>query len=174
MMKGSPRCRPWSVSLMGIAVLVLARPASGAPPANQFARAVRPASPYRNFRYRLRRDSGTPAIAGFDRFTLKGPVAPPSAPSAQATGRTLKTVEKYVDVTLERGLSVDPGFPKWTNALASAPPESFFVDEADEAGRVLTTRHFAQCRAVESQQMPDLDANTAATRLLHIVLRCAP
>src|SRR5512140_1875217 len=118
MMKGSPRCRPWSVSLMGIAVLVLARPASGAPPANQSARAVRPASPYRNFRYRLRRDSGTPAIAGFDRFTLKGPVAPPSAPSAQATqasGRRLKAFGSYADVTLERGLSVDPGFPKWIN-----------------------------------------------------------
>ncbi len=151
-----------------LAAAVAATSVDAAGPTERAAR-VHPANPYHLYRYQVRWRGGSLPIAGFSKLAEAASPAPAAAAPARVKG-----LQKTTDVTLERGVTSAPDFSAWLYAKSPNALESLTIDVADEAGRIASTKTHAKCHAVVVQALPDLDAGGNATKIAHLVLRCAP
>lgn len=115
--------------------------------------------PYRNFKFRLSWDgryvAGASKMSGFDRKSI----------------------------TLERGVTHDPEFERWTHGLEAfdADPTREFsledirkdliVEVCDEAGIPALAYRIRRCWVSEYQSMPDLDADANAIAITRLTLQ---
>ena len=115
--------------------------------------------PYRNFKFRLSWDGRCVAAAskmsGFDRKAI----------------------------TLERGVTHDPEFERWTNgveAFDADPAREFSLEEirrdlivevCDESGVPALAYRIRRCWVSDYQSVPDLDANANAVAIERLTLQ---
>jgi hypothetical protein len=127
----------------------------------------------RAHRFCVRRAAGAPAVAGFGQFTATGPIvgSPRSGPR-RAAGPAAPPAVPHVEVSLDHGKGFDAGFASWASAGAAAPPGDIVVDVMNEAGQRVSTRHFTQCRPMQYQGVPNLDAGAFEVAIAHLKLRC--
>jgi phage tail-like protein len=130
--------------------------------------------PYKNFRFRLKWDGQS--IAGVSRCTIieqRGGGDPSTSHKTPGRG-------KYEPITLERGVTYDPGFQTWAGlawnqgAGAQVPPErvprDITLEIFNEAGELAVAYTIYRCRVSEFEGMPDLDAGANAVAIEHIKL----
>ena len=115
--------------------------------------------PYRNFKFRISWDgrcvAGASKMSGFDRKAI----------------------------TLERGITHDPEFERWTHGLEAfdADParelsmeeirRDLIVEVCDESGTPALAYRIRRCWVSEYQSVPDLDANANAVTLEKLTLQ---
>ena len=115
--------------------------------------------PYRNFKFRISWDgryvAGASKMSGFDRKAI----------------------------TLERGITHDPEFERWTHgveAFEADPGREFsleairrdlVVEVCDESGVPALAYRIRRCWVSEYQSMPDLDANANAVAIERLTLQ---
>jgi phage tail-like protein len=126
--------------------------------------------PYRNYRLRVVLDgrfvAGLSKMSALKRARMGNQMPPPP-------GRLLKVPNpgrtKFEAVTLERGVTNDPGFDAWARRVhdAGAPAASLKsarkdlrVQMLDLTGQVARTVTLTQCWVSEYQALPDLDAGS--------------
>ena len=150
----------------------------------QFSKNSTRFDPYKNFKFRVRFETG-PAIAGISKVTgLKRTtqVVPhreggdPSS-SHKSPGRT-----EYEAITLERGVTHDPEFEQWASKVWQfhSKPESgaesslkdfrrnLIIELYNEADQKVLAYKVYRCWVSEYQALPDLDANANAVAIQHI------
>jgi phage tail-like protein len=124
--------------------------------------------PYRNYRLRVVFDGRF--VAGLNKMSaLKGATMGDQMPPPP--GRLLKVPipgrTKFEAVTLERGVTDDPGFDAWARRVHEAGVQAASLKGArrdlqvqmlDEAGQVVRTVTLTQCWVSEYRALPDLDA----------------
>jgi phage tail-like protein len=97
--------------------------------------------------------------------------------SRKSPGRT-----NYEPITLERGVTHDPEFEQWANKVwnfgaglgAEVSLKDFRKDITielyNEAGQLVIAYKVYRCWVSEFQALPDLDTNTGALAIQHIIL----
>lgn len=139
--------------------------------------------PYKNFKFRVKWDGRY--VAGISKVSaLKRSTDPiehreggdPSS-SRKSPGRT-----KYDAITLERGVTHDTEFEKWSNKVwnygsglgAEVSLKDFrkdlIIEVYNEAGQLAIAYKVYRCWVSEYQALPDLDANAGAVAIQHIKL----
>ena len=139
--------------------------------------------PYKNFKFRVKWDgkyiAGISKISGLKRTTEVLEEREGGDPSAshKSPGRT-----KYEPITLERGVTQDPGFSNWAGLVwnfgATLGSEvslanfrkDVYLEFYNEAGQLVIAYKIYRCWVSEYQAMPDLDANANAIAIEHIKL----
>jgi phage tail-like protein len=140
--------------------------------------------PYKNFKFRVKWDgrviAGVSKVSALKRSTDVVDYREGGNPS---TTHKSPGLTKYEPITLERGVSHDPDFEQWANAVAShsatagqgASASDFRKDITLElvspAGKVLLSYRIHRCWVSEFQALPDLDANSNAIVFEHVVLQ---
>lgn len=139
--------------------------------------------PYKNFKFRVKWDGRY--VAGISKVSaLKRSTDPiehreggdPSS-SRKSPGRT-----KYDAITLERGVTHDTEFEKWSNKVwnygtglgAEVSLKDFrkdlIIEVYNESGQLAIAYKVYRCWVSEYQALPDLDANAGAVAIQHIKL----
>jgi phage tail-like protein len=134
--------------------------------------------PYKNFKFRVRWDgryvAGISKVSSLKRTTevVKHRDGGDPSSSRKAPGRS-----EYEPITLERGVTHDPEFEKWANAVwnfgsglgAEVSLRSFrkdiIVEVYNEAGQLALAYKVYRCWVSEFQALPDLDANANAVAI---------
>jgi phage tail-like protein len=90
---------------------------------------------------------------------------------------------KFEPITLERGVTHDADFEQWANKTYSHPAKpgknvtlkdfrkDIVLEIVNEAGQVVLTYRIFRCWVSEFQALPDLDANSNAVIIEHLVLQ---
>jgi len=139
-----------------------ARPATGVPGVLRALPGSRAPDPCRKYRYCIRWTGGKAAAA--NHVSVSGPL------SSQVQGNT----ETHVQLTLDQGVITSTAFAGWVNGTTTSPARDITIDEVNEAGTTVGSRHFSGCHALVAQTLPDLDSGTAAVRIAHMKLQCLP
>jgi phage tail-like protein len=134
--------------------------------------------PYKNYRFRVFFDRSTTPVAGFTMMTdpKRPPLGVEAKDKAYAVGR-----QRYEAVTLERGITHDSGFERWTNATYVVDPgrrtqpldklrRTVIIVGLDEQARPAHRWTLSGCWISEYQAVPDLDAGANAVAIEHIKL----
>lgn len=141
------------------------------------------ANPYKNLKFRLR--WGNRVVAGFSKVSpfdrRKGIVSRRSLagprPHNRGSGRT-----EWDAITLERGVTQDPGFEQWAGEVSSFGStlgsevsladfrKDLFLDFVNEAGQKVRSYKIYRCWVSEYESVPDLDADANAVAIQHIKL----
>jgi phage tail-like protein len=139
--------------------------------------------PYKNFKFRVKWDGkyvlGVSKVSGFKRTTevVKHRAGGDPSTSRKSPGRT-----EFDAITLERGVTHDLEFLKWTNKVwnfgAGLGAESSLKDFRkditielyNEAGQLAIAFKVFRCWVSEFQPVSDLDANANAVAIEHIKL----
>src|ERR1041385_5632135 len=141
--------------------------------------------PYKNFKFRIKFEGSTDAVAGISKIsTLKRTTevvkhregGDPSS-SRKSPGRT-----KYEAITLERGVTHDVDFEQWANKVWNFGSglgkevslkdfrKNLIIEMYNEAGQLVIAYKVYRCWVSEYQAQPDLDANANAVAIQHIKL----
>jgi len=133
--------------------------------------------PYKNFNFRLSWN-GT-VVAGANKATGLPPAAHALTQPAAAGPPPIRT--KYEPITLESGVTYDPGFQNWANrignlqgatpALGPASTKDLILESFDEAGQKLATWSLQGCWVSEFQSLPDLGAGANVIAIEHLILQ---
>ena len=139
--------------------------------------------PYKNFKFRVKWDgryvAGVSKVSGVKRMTEVVEHREGGDPSMarKSPGRT-----KYDPITLERGVTHDTEFERWSNRVwnfgsglgAEVSLQSFrkdiIIEFYNEAGQLALAYKVYRCWVSEYQALPDLDANANAVAIQHIKL----
>ena len=139
--------------------------------------------PYKNFKFRVKWDgryvAGVSKVSGVKRTTEVVEHREGGDPSMarKSPGRT-----KYDPITLERGVTHDTEFERWSNRVwnfgsglgAEVSLQSFrkdiIIEFYNEAGQLALAYKVYRCWVSEYQALPDLDANANAVAIQHIKL----
>lgn len=139
--------------------------------------------PYRNFKFRVKWEGRY--VAGVSRISaLKRTTEVIEARDGNDPGRTRKLPGRttYEAITLERGVSHDAEFEKWSDEVAnggSGPGggtagtnirKDIVIELYNEAGQLALAYKVYRCWVSEYQALPDLDANANAVVIEHIKL----
>jgi phage tail-like protein len=140
--------------------------------------------PYKNFKFRVKWDgkyvAGVSRMSALRRITEVVEFREGGDPSAsrRSPGRT-----RYEPITLERGVTHDVEFEQWANKvwnLGAGPGaevslkdfrKDIVIDLFNEAGQRVISYKVFRCWVSEFQALPELDANSAAIAIQHIVLQ---
>ena len=138
--------------------------------------------PYKNFKFRIFWEGGSAPVAGMTRLSgydrppvaLKGPVRADPDGTGHTPGRT-----EYEAITLERGVTSDPEFLAWANAVSNRSAQgpqranvrrTLLIEMYNEAGHLTVRYRVFRCCVSEFQALPDLDANANAVAIEHMKL----
>jgi phage tail-like protein len=139
--------------------------------------------PYKNFKFRVKWDgryvAGVSKVSGLKRTTevVKHREGGDPSSSRKSPGRT-----EFEPITLERGVTHDTEFEKWTNKVwnfgsglgAEVSLKDFrkdlILEMYNEAGQVALSYKIFRAWVSEYQPLPDLDANANAVAIQHIKL----
>jgi phage tail-like protein len=139
--------------------------------------------PYKNFKFRVKWDgryvAGVSKVSGVKRTTEVVEHRDGGDPSTshKSPGRT-----KYEAITLERGVTHDTEFERWSNRVwnfgsglgSEVALQSFrkdlILEFYNEAGQLAIAYKVYRCWVSEYQALPDLDANANAVAIQHIKL----
>lgn len=145
--------------------------------------------PYKNFKFRVKWDgkyvAGISKVGSLKRTTevVKHREGGDPSSSRKSPGRT-----EYEAIMLERGVTHDLEFEKWTskvwnykNAQAGADQRTqevsladfrkdIIIDVFNETGQKAISYKVYRCWVSEYQALPDLDANANAVAIQHIKL----
>ncbi|TVR78081.1 MAG: phage tail protein [Rhodospirillales bacterium] len=139
--------------------------------------------PYKNFKFRVKWDgryvAGISKVGALKRSTevVEHREGGDPSSSRKSPGRT-----KYEAITLERGVTHDPEFEKWSNKVwnygtglgAETSLKDFrkdiILEVYNEAGQLVLAYRIYRCWVSEFQAMPDLDANANAVAIQTIKL----
>jgi phage tail-like protein len=139
--------------------------------------------PYKNFKFRLKWDgryvAGVSKVSALKRTTevVKHREGGDPSSSRKSPGRT-----EFEAITLERGVTHDTEFEKWTNKVwnygsglgAETSLRDFrkdvIIELLNEAGQVVQAYKVFRCWVSEYQSLPDLDANANAVAIARIKL----
>jgi phage tail-like protein len=160
--------------LLAVAAVAVGGAAMSPPPAESASRAianaVAGADPYARYRYRLRIRGRV--VAGFS--------TPPVRRSNDVKGHGRS---KYEMITLERGVTVDPGFAQWAASASPNPSagptggargsvKSVLLESYDENGRLAQTFAGVNCWISHYSSLPDLNANASDVAIEELILAC--
>ena len=139
--------------------------------------------PYKNFKFRVKWDgkyvAGVSKVSTLKRTTevVKHREGGDPSSSRKSPGRT-----EYDAITLERGVTHDTEFEKWTNKIwnygsglgAETSLKDFrkdiTVELYNEAGQLAISYRIYRCWVSEFQALPDLDANANAVAIARLKL----
>ena len=139
--------------------------------------------PYKEFKFRVKWDghyvAGVSKISALRRTTevIEHREGGDPSSSRKSPGRT-----NYEPITLERGVTHDPEFEQWANKVwnfgaglgAEVSLKDFRKDITielyNEAGQLVIAYKVYRCWVSEFQALPDLDTNTGALAIQHIIL----
>ena len=139
--------------------------------------------PYKNFKFRVKWDgryvAGVSKVSALKRSTeiVEHREGGDPSTSRKSPGRT-----KYEAITLERGVTHDTEFEKWSNKVwnygsglgAEVSLKDFrkdvIVEVYNEAGQLALAYKVYRCWVSEFQAVPDLDANANAVAIQSIKL----
>jgi phage tail-like protein len=139
--------------------------------------------PYKNFKFRVRWDgryvAGVSKVGALKRSTevVEHREGGDPSTSRKSPGRT-----KYEPITLERGVTHDPEFERWSNKVwnygsglgAEVSLKDFrkdvIIEMYNEAGQVALAFKVYRCWVSDFQALPDLDANANAVAIQSIKL----
>lgn len=139
--------------------------------------------PYKNFKFKVKWDgkyvAGISKVSSLKRSTemVEHREGGDPSTSRKSPGRT-----KYEGITLERGVTHDLEFEKWSNKVwnygAGLGSEvslkdfrkDLILEVLNEAGQVAISYKIYRCWVSEYQAMPDLDANANAVAIQTIKL----
>lgn len=140
--------------------------------------------PYKNFKFRLKWQgvyvAAVNKVSALKRTTEVVTFREGGDPS---TVHVSPGQAKFDPITLERGLTLDPGFEQWARKVWSygALPGSevslldfrrdISLDFFDEAGQVVLTYNIYRCWPSEYTALPELDASANAVAIQTLVLQ---
>ncbi|MGF1641714.1 MAG: phage tail protein [Rhodospirillales bacterium] len=134
--------------------------------------------PYKNFKFRVKWDgryvAGISKVSALKRSTevVEHREGGDPSSSRKSPGRT-----KYEAITLERGVTHDPEFERWSNKVwnygtglgAESSLKDFrkdiILEVYNEAGQLALAYRIYRCWVSEFQALPDLDANANAVAI---------
>lgn len=140
--------------------------------------------PYKNFKFRVRFDSG-PYVAGISKVSA---LKRTTEKVEHREGGDPSTVRKspgktsYEAITLERGVTHDTEFEKWANKIWNYESglgsevslmdfrKNLIIDLFNEAGQKVISYKVYRCWVSEYQALPDLDASGNAVAIQSIKL----
>ena len=141
------------------------------------------ADPYKSFRFLIEWDgkvvAGMSKMKSLKRTTevVKHRSGGDPSTSLKSPGRT-----KYEAITLERGVTLDPGFDSWASSVrtygaalgSDVSLENFrkdlYLEQLNEAGQTVVRYKVHRCWVSEYQALPDLDAGANAVAIQHLKL----
>jgi len=140
--------------------------------------------PYKNFKFRVKWDgrvvAGVSKVSALKRSTEVIDHREGGDPS---TSHKSPGLTKFEPITLERGDTHDADFEQWANKTYSHPAKlgqnvtlkdfrkDIVLEIVNEAGQVVLTYRIFRCWVSEFQALPDLDANSNAVIIEHLVLQ---
>lgn len=138
--------------------------------------------PYKNFKFRIKWDgryvAGVSKISALKRSTEPVTHREGGDPS---TARVSPSVWKFEPIHLERGLTHDPEFENWANLIYTTNGDAtislknfrkdLIIDFLDEQGVVAKSYKVYRCWVSEYQALPELDANSHAVAIEHLILQ---
>jgi len=140
--------------------------------------------PYKNFKFRVKWDgrviAGVSKVSALKRSTEVIDYREGGDPS---TSHKSPGLTKFEPITLERGVTHDADFEQWANKTYSHPAKpgknvtlkdfrkDIVLEIVNEAGQVVLTYRIFRCWVSEFQALPDLDANSNAVIIEHLVLQ---
>ncbi len=134
--------------------------------------------PYKNFKFRVKWDGRY--VAGISKVgALKRTTEPVTHREGgdPSTERKSPGQTKYEAITLERGVTHDPEFEKWTNKIwnfgsglgAEVSLKDFrkdlIIEMYNEAGQIAIAYKVYRCWVSEYQALPELDASASAVAI---------
>lgn len=144
--------------------------------------------PYRTFKFRVR--FGQATVAGVTKVSALGRTVTPNEVKEGGdllAPRQNPGVVHYEDVVLERGLTLDPSFEDWANAVlqlhvdpasVSGFKRTVFIDVYDLAGnpqsresKPVTTYKLNRAWITKYTALPELDAGSGGVGIQSITLR---
>jgi phage tail-like protein len=148
----------------------------------QFAVNAQRFDPYKNFKFRIKWDgkyvAGVSKISALKRSTEPVTHREGGDPS---TARVSPSVWKFEPITLERGVTHDPEFEKWANLIYTTDGDAaislknfrkdLIIDFLDELGVIAKSYKVYRCWVSEYQALPELDANSHAVAIEHLILQ---
>jgi phage tail-like protein len=148
----------------------------------QFAVNAQRFDPYKNFKFRIKWDgkyvAGVSKISALKRSTEPVTHREGGDPS---TARVSPSVWKFEPITLERGVTHDPEFEKWANLIYTTDGDAaislknfrkdLIIDFLDEQGVIAKSYKVYRCWVSEYQALPELDANSHAVAIEHLILQ---
>ena len=137
--------------------------------------------PYKNFKFRVKWDgryvAGISKVSALKRSTEVVEHREGGDPS---TGRKSPGRTKFEAVTLERGVTHDTEFEKWSNKVWNYGSgvevsladfrKDILIEVYNEANQKVIAYHVYRCWVSEYQALPDFDANANAVAIQHIKL----
>jgi phage tail-like protein len=140
--------------------------------------------PYKNFKFRVKWDgryvAGVHKISALKRTTEVVEHREGGDPS---TSRHSPGLTRYHPITLERGVTHDPAFEDWANAiwkLGAGPGQEvalaafrkdIVIELLNEAGQIVVAYKVYRCWVSEYQAIAELDASESATLIQSITLQ---
>ena len=140
--------------------------------------------PYKNLKFRVKWDgrviAGVSKVSALKRSTEVIDHREGGDPS---TSHKSPGLTKFEPITLERGVTHDADFEQWANKTYSHPAKpgknvtlkdfrkDIVLEIVNEAGQVVLTYRIFRCWVSEFQALPDLDANSNAVIIEHLVLQ---
>jgi len=134
--------------------------------------------PYKNFKFRLKWDgryvAGVSKVSALKRTTE---VVSHRSGGDPSTSRKSPGRSEFEAITLERGVTHDPGFEQWSNKVwnfgAGLGAETSLADFRkdvilevyNEAGQLAMAYKVFRCWVSEFQALPELDANANAVAI---------
>ena len=143
----------------------------------------RKAGLYKSFKFLIKWDGKV--VAGMSKMTalkrttevVKHRSGGDPSTSQKSPGRT-----EYEGITLERGVTMDPGFDSWASSVrgygaalgSGVSLENFrkdlYLEQLNETGQVVVRYKVHRCWVSEYQALPDLDAGANAVAIQHLKL----
>ena len=153
-------------------------------PAPQFKINTHRYDPYKNFKFRVFWEGQTTAVAGISKVgALKRTteVVEHREGGDPSTVRMSPGQSKYEPITLERGVTHDTEFLKWTNKVWNYGSDletslkdfrrNIIIRVYNEAGQLALAYNVYRCWVSEYQALPDLDASDNAVAIEMITLQ---
>jgi len=149
----------------------------------QFSVNTQRLDPYKNFKFRVKWDgryvAGVSKVSSLRRTTevVEHRDGGMESTSHRSPGRT-----KYEAITLERGITHDTEFEKWSNKVWNYGSglgvevslkdfrKDVILEVYNEAGQLALAYKIFRCWVSEFQALPDLDANANVVAIQHIKL----
>jgi phage tail-like protein len=130
------------------------------------------ASRFQPFRYRMAYSEQGQYLAGFSKVHVSGDT---SGTSGQSPRRESPTVNKNVNITLERGVvTQDPSFAQWLNrSRQPSQAKDLVIDTFNETGQKSSSMYLGRCVVAEYQSRPDLDGAANSAKIQVMTLHCA-
>lgn len=135
------------------------------------------ADPYKHFKFRVTWQGRS--VAGFHRMGALDRPAGAGADGEPVRAPQLPGHSRYPRITLERGVTHDPGFQKWASGVhnssgAPAPStqvrQDLVIEALDEAGRVARAYQVYRSWIAAFQSLPDLDASAKGVAIQILTL----